>query len=187
VGVYDNDSFNPEIRVSGDFAQTNNCPATLSAPAAQIQGCLITVTFSPTRSGPREGILSTGTGGPTAELTGNGGRHRTPRPGFRLSGDKTQNPQEDGPIRDMGACNLHVNMSCGVNPCTARATGRLTKIKENKLTPEETWTDVMPGETVNIGPELTKDSQRRAVRRALNKGRTSRRRSPSARRIRPAR
>ena len=43
----------PAISVSGDYAQTNNCPPTLSAGAfPQIQGCLITVTFVPTGTGP---------------------------------------------------------------------------------------------------------------------------------------
>ena len=79
LGVYGNDDFNPEISVSGDYAQTNNCPPRLSAGAfPQIQGCLITVTFSPTGTGPKEGILSTGPGGPTATLTGNGVTTRTP-------------------------------------------------------------------------------------------------------------
>jgi hypothetical protein len=66
------DTFNPRISVSGDYAQTNNCPPTLSAPEGQIQGCLITVTFAPTGTGPRHGTLSTGPGGPTVRLLGIG-------------------------------------------------------------------------------------------------------------------
>ncbi len=79
--------FNPTIAVSGDYAQTNNCPATLSAAApGQVQGCLINVTFTPTGTGPKAGTLSTGAGGPAATLTGNGVTHATP-PAFPLEFD----------------------------------------------------------------------------------------------------
>jgi hypothetical protein len=75
VGVYDDgDVLNPEISVSGDYAQTNNCAPTLSA----IQGCFIRVTFTPTSTGRQHGTLSIGPGGPTATLTGHGVKHRTP-------------------------------------------------------------------------------------------------------------
>ena len=79
LGVFDNDSLNPTISVSGDYAQTNNCPPTLSAGAPpQLQGCLINVTFAPTGTGPKVGTLSTGPGGPTARLTGKGVTTPTP-------------------------------------------------------------------------------------------------------------
>jgi hypothetical protein len=68
-----NDTLNPRISVSGDYAQTNNCPPTLSATGpGQVQGCLITVTFTPTGTGPKHGTLSTGPGGPTVAFTGTG-------------------------------------------------------------------------------------------------------------------
>jgi hypothetical protein len=74
-----NDAFTPNISVSGDYAQTNDCPLTLSVTAhPQIQGCLITVTFTPTGTGPKHGTLSTGPGGPTVALTGNGVTTPTP-------------------------------------------------------------------------------------------------------------
>jgi hypothetical protein len=70
---------NPRISVSGDYAQTNNCPPTLSVTTIpQVQGCLITVTFAPTGTGAKHGTLSTGTGGPTVALTGNGVTTPTP-------------------------------------------------------------------------------------------------------------
>jgi hypothetical protein len=72
------DTFNPRISVSGDYAQTNNCPPTLSVTGFGNQGCLITVTFTPTGTGPKEGTLSTGPGGPTAALTGTGVTTPTP-------------------------------------------------------------------------------------------------------------
>jgi hypothetical protein len=58
-----NETLNPRISVSGDYAQTNNCPPTLSATGSgQVQGCLITVTFAPTGTGPKHGTLRTGSG-----------------------------------------------------------------------------------------------------------------------------
>jgi hypothetical protein len=75
--VYRPDTFDPSIRVSGDYAQTNNCPPTLAA-TAQPQGCLINVTFTPTGTGPKGGTLSTGPGGPTGTLTGTGVTAPTP-------------------------------------------------------------------------------------------------------------
>ena len=73
------DGLNASIGVPSDYAQTNNCPATLSAAyPGQLQGCIIDVTFAPTATGPRAGTLSTGPGGPTATLTGNGVTTPTP-------------------------------------------------------------------------------------------------------------
>jgi Beta-propeller repeat/Abnormal spindle-like microcephaly-assoc'd, ASPM-SPD-2-Hydin len=42
------------IQISGDYAQTNNCPASLSAGS----NCTINVTFTPSASGSRTGMLS---------------------------------------------------------------------------------------------------------------------------------
>jgi hypothetical protein len=79
LGVFRPDTFDPSISVSGDYAQTNDCPPTLSATGpAGFQGCLINLTFSPTGTGPKHGTLSTGPGGPTATLTGNGVATPTP-------------------------------------------------------------------------------------------------------------
>ena len=73
-----NDTFNPTISVSGDYTQTNNCPPTLVGPAFFGGGCLITVTFTPTDTGPKRGTLRTGPGGPTVALTGKGVTTPTP-------------------------------------------------------------------------------------------------------------
>jgi hypothetical protein len=64
------DSFAASPSVSGEFAQTNNCPATLDS--LLFSSCTINVTFNPTSTGPKAGTLSTGPGGPTATLAGNG-------------------------------------------------------------------------------------------------------------------
>jgi hypothetical protein len=42
------------VSTSGDFSQTNSCPATL----AEFKGCMISVTFSPTADGTRTGSLT---------------------------------------------------------------------------------------------------------------------------------
>jgi hypothetical protein len=66
-----NDIFIPTISVSGDYTQTNNCTTV-------IYSCLITVTFTPTGTGPKRGTLRTGPGGPTVALTGKGVTTPTP-------------------------------------------------------------------------------------------------------------
>jgi hypothetical protein len=78
LGVWSTDTFTPDISVSGDYAQTNDCPPTLSVTGDQVQGCQITVTFAPTGTGPRNGTLSTGPGGPTVALAGTGVTTPTP-------------------------------------------------------------------------------------------------------------
>ncbi len=60
------------IQITGDFAQTNNCPAALAAGS----NCTISVKFTPTATGTRTGTLTVsdnGAGSPqTAALTGSG-------------------------------------------------------------------------------------------------------------------
>ena len=60
------------IQVTGNFAQTNNCPAALASGSS----CAISVTFRPTAGGTRNGTLSVSdnaAGSPqTASLTGSG-------------------------------------------------------------------------------------------------------------------
>jgi hypothetical protein len=60
------------IQTSGDYSQTNNCPSGLAAGAT----CTISITFSPTTTGTRNGSLTItddATGSPQAEtLTGSG-------------------------------------------------------------------------------------------------------------------
>jgi hypothetical protein len=81
------DTFSPSIIItSGQFAQTNNCPATMTGLATKPgvdpqEGetfCTINVTFTPTSTGPEVGTLRTGSGGPTAALRGNGVTTPTP-------------------------------------------------------------------------------------------------------------
>jgi RTX calcium-binding nonapeptide repeat (4 copies) len=76
------DTFSPSISVSGDFTQTNDCPPTMTDGPddgfPEGMACTINVTFTPTSTGPKQGTLSTGTGGPTAALAGNGVTFPTP-------------------------------------------------------------------------------------------------------------
>src|SRR5919108_1661060 len=61
------DTFSPSISTSGQFAQTNNCPGTLTGlatkpgvdPELGAQTCTINVTFTPTSTGPQTGTLRT--------------------------------------------------------------------------------------------------------------------------------
>ncbi len=180
-------TFSPAIGVSGDYAQTNNCPPTLSAAAYQIGGaCLVTVTFTPTgeRTGPRPGTLTTGPGGPTMALTGNGERRDSVPPDLRLSGPKKQSPQNPkdcanpksrsckhfDPCYSVGGhpCRLEVRVSCD-GLCTVRVTGKLTNVKMDKLDP--VGYDFVPEKRpFNFGPELAKRKQREQVRQALDEG-----------------
>ena len=88
------DTFSPSIRItsgqfgltSSQFAQTNNCPATMTGlatkpgvnPQEGETSCTINVTFTPTSTGPKVGTLRTGSGGPTAGLSGSGVTTPTP-------------------------------------------------------------------------------------------------------------
>jgi hypothetical protein len=60
------------VSTTGDYIQTNNCPAVLQLLSGP---CTINVRFAPTASGTRRGTLSTTTllvGGPSASLSGVG-------------------------------------------------------------------------------------------------------------------
>jgi hypothetical protein len=87
------DTFSPSISITvgqfvqtDQFVQTNNCPATMTGlatkpgvdPQKGEASCTINVAFTPTSTGPKPGTLRTGSGGPTAELTGNGVTTPTP-------------------------------------------------------------------------------------------------------------
>jgi len=182
LGVYNTDTLTPRISVSGNYAQTNNCPPTLSATGEQIAGCLITVTFTPTGTGPRYGTLSTGPGGPTAALTGYGVTTPTRPPDLQLSAKKTQReaigartdcgrkgfpPLVCGPC-DRGACDLLVKASCGDEPCTASSEGKLTNVKNDKLVGTAS-ADLAPGETSKVDLYLTKKTRKKAGK-ALDDG-----------------
>ena len=78
IALAGGDPFTPSVSVTGDFAQTNNCLATLFGSSLTPQTCTIQTTFTPTSPGPKQGILSTGPDGPTATLTGNGVTTATP-------------------------------------------------------------------------------------------------------------
>jgi hypothetical protein len=90
------------------------------------------------------------------------------KPDLQLFGKKSQNPQEDE-FTDRSGANVLLRVSCGDEECTARTKGKLTNVKNDKLAP--VGPDVIPpGKTVGMGPELTKESQRREVRKALDNG-----------------
>jgi hypothetical protein len=68
------------INISGDFVQTNNCPASLNPGAS----CSISVTFTPAATGTRSGVLtvSSNGGAASASLSGTG---TAPIPVFSLT------------------------------------------------------------------------------------------------------
>jgi hypothetical protein len=78
IALAGGDPFDPDISVTGDFAQTNDCIGVLQGALPQGQSCSIQTTFTPTSPGPKEGTLSTGPDGPTATLTGTGVTTPTP-------------------------------------------------------------------------------------------------------------
>jgi len=64
------------ITVSGDFAETNDCPSPFPSPLAAGASCTISVTFTPTVAGTQTGrlVLTDGDGNtPTVLLTATGG------------------------------------------------------------------------------------------------------------------
>jgi hypothetical protein len=61
----------PAVSTTGDFAQTNNCPSALTITTYPgSASCTINVTFNPTATGLRTGLLSAA--GVTSNLSGNG-------------------------------------------------------------------------------------------------------------------
>jgi hypothetical protein len=104
-------------------------------------------------------------------------------PDLQLSGPKKQNPtigartdcgQKDPPLVcgfcDRGRCNVVVNASCGDEACTVSAKGKVTKVKHDKLVPDElSSSDLAPGETVKLGLFLTKKTRKEAGK-ALDEG-----------------
>ncbi len=97
---------------------------------------------------------------------------RTP-PDLRLSGDTKQQPDAPRIICDMGRCDVTVKVSCGDEECTARARGRLTKVKNDKLEPDQGRYPArirQPGRKLTLGPEMRKETQRKQVRKALAEG-----------------
>jgi hypothetical protein len=181
LGVWSNDTFNPRISVSGDYAQTNNCPPTLSAGAyPQLQGCEINVTFTPTGTGLKHGTLSTGPGGPTVALTGTGVTTPTPPtldspPDLQLSGPKKQ---------ELGNA-VKVKASCGDEACQADGGGKVTNLKlagrrfpNGDPVEPYAWkfkglgianADLRPGETTTLSLKL-KEKTRKLAGKALDKG-----------------
>ena len=70
-------SFNPTPSSgTGEYPLLNLCPATINVDhvifGPQTPSCFIVASFSPAGAGARSGVLSTGTGGPTATLSGTG-------------------------------------------------------------------------------------------------------------------
>jgi hypothetical protein len=101
------------------------------------------------------------------------GRVDSVPPHLRLSGDKTQNPQEDR-FCDRSRCDVIVRVRCGHQACTERSRGRLTNVRNDRLDPDFPYI-VAPGQTKpGTGLEMAKKAQRRQVRKALREGKNVR-------------
>jgi hypothetical protein len=135
------------------------------------------------------GVAATGVmalGAQTASSTTGDPVDSTP-PDLQLSGPKKQHPQNasrlcpqkpvsarcNNPMCDRYACDVIVQVNCGDEVCTVRATGKLTNVKMDKLDPDGPF-DLAPRAPgvapYKIGPELAKEAQRREVRKALDEG-----------------
>ena len=88
------------------------------------------------------------------------------KPDLQLSGPNRQDPQAHKSCHP-SQCDVRVKVSCGDEACTARAEGKLTKVKKDKLKPASA--DLAPGETTNL--DLTLNAKtRKLARKALDKG-----------------
>jgi hypothetical protein len=105
------------VQVAGDYTQTNNCPASLSAAST----CTINVTFTPTTSGTRSGTLtisdSAAGASQTVALSGSGSD-------FVLTSAPSSDTVKAGVTADYtltlsplgGGFNSAVHLSCGGAP-----------------------------------------------------------------------
>ena len=109
--------------------------------------------------------------GAQTALAGGESGDSTP-PDLQLSGDEPQDPQADNNICERGFCDVHVKVSCGDEECTARAKGKLTKVKNDKLRPDGPRV-VAPGETATLALYMTHETQAQA-RKALDNGKNVR-------------
>ena len=98
LGVFDNDTFNPKISVSGDYAQTNDCPPMLSVTGVgQVQGCQIDGHLRPHGHRAQERHPERRTGGPHVGAHRHRGHHAdSPPPDLQVSGKKKQDPRGHG-------------------------------------------------------------------------------------------
>lgn len=111
------------IQVSGDYAQTNNCPASLASGYS----CTITITFGPTATGTRSGELTINDGAigspQTVVLSGSG-------VDFSLTSSVTSSTVEAGGSATYilmlagvgGAFNNSVALSCSGLPANSQCT-----------------------------------------------------------------
>ena len=124
------------------------------------------------------GVTVTGVmalGAQTATST-TGGVDRVP-PDLQLSGPTKQSQAIVPPSPgegwwmgcDRGYCDVRVKVSCRDEACTARANGKLTKVKNGKLKPWPWRRDLDPGEPNIIPLHLTLKMRKQALK-ALDDG-----------------
>jgi hypothetical protein len=144
------------IAASGDFAQTNNCPGSLPATAGS-NTCTINVTFTPTATGTRNGMLSVtdnASGSPhTVGLSGNG--TPAPAPAVTLSTNAlTFNPQM---VTTTSAAMPVTLTNSGTGPLTITsivASGDFAQTNTCPASPN-TLPSTAPGNTCTINVTIT--------------------------------
>jgi hypothetical protein len=95
---------------------------------------------------------------PDLQLSGKKVQHRAI--GARTDCGQEPTPHVCGNC-DGNACEIRVKASCGDEACTASATGKLTKVKNDKLKPDGPEV-IAPGETEGLALYLTKKTRKKA-------------------------
>jgi hypothetical protein len=177
--------FEPNIDVSGDFSQTNNCPAILTAPPSE--ECTINVTFTPTSTGPKQSALCTNTQagetgcrvgiglelGPSATLTGNG--VTTPTPPTPPTPGPPPPPPPQGPAPPTpGAPALQLDLDAKKQELKKKLTFFATTNVDATLVAEgsikQTTKQLVGGEKTKIKGKLKSKKRKQLAQRLDRKG-----------------
>jgi Beta-propeller repeat/Abnormal spindle-like microcephaly-assoc'd, ASPM-SPD-2-Hydin len=145
------------VQVTGDFAQTNNCPATIVAASS----CTISVTFAPTASGNRNGALTisdSAAGSPhSVSLSGSGSD-------FTLVGSPSSTVKAGGSVAFTltvtptgGAFSNQIQLSCSGAPSASTCTLSPTSVTPGSNPASVSLTVATTGSTADALPILPKE------------------------------
>lgn len=145
------------VQVTGDFTQTNNCPATLAAASS----CTLSVTFTPTAAGNRTGALTINDGAAgsphSVSLSGSGSD-------FALSGSPSSNTVKAGGSAAFtvtaspagGAFSSLIQLSCSGAPTASTCTLSPTSVTPGSNPASVGLTIATTGSTAAALPILPK-------------------------------
>ncbi len=148
------------LQVTGDFAQINNCPATLAAGS----NCAINVKFTPTVSGNRSGTLTVSDNAPNSPqlvtLTGTGSD-------FSLTSTPTSNTINAGSTATYalsvaplgGAFTNAVNLSCNGAPSKSTCTVSPSSVTPGSNPAAATLRIITTGTSAQVVPLLRRPNQ----------------------------